>query len=309
MRRLLAALVLSSELSALSFAASGGTTAAEFLRLGAGWPAGMSEAGGSTARDGTALHWNPAGIAGLYFPELYASHASLPETLSSDFASAVYPFADGAALGYSLQMLRQGSLDKLDNAGNDQGSFNALDMAHTVGFALRRDRNRFGAGLRYVTQTIDGTSGSALAADLGWQRDFERFSVGLSAANLGQKLKLGSEEYPLPMTLRGGGTWTGLRGDLLLAGDVSSSKGAGTRLHVGAAFQLYKIREVPAARPRGNVTLRAGYTAGGAQDSDGPSGLAGGAGVSYDALRADLTFQPFGKFGDAITLGLGYSFR
>ena len=293
------------------YADGAGTNSAEFLRLGSGAPASMSEAGGSVSIDPTALHWNPAGPAASDRLSLYASHASMPETLSNDYLGVSVPVRDGTLAGtlsYSMQLLRQGTLDKVDNTGTAQGTFSAMDQAHTLGWAGKRDDLRYGASLSFISQTIDGTSGSSYALGLGAQKDLGAFKTGVSLTNLGPGLKLGSTSSPLPMTLRGGGSWLGFQNDLLLASDLSYSTGRNARLHVGAGYRVYPTHDeddTPAADSA--VFLRAGYMTG-QTDSSGPNGLSAGIGMDVGPLHADAMFQPFGQFGNVIQLGLGWSF-
>lgn len=301
--------LLAAVTAAPACAADVGTAAAEFLRFGAGGAAAMSEAGGSVAQDASAMHWNPAGLAGSRDADLYLAHLSLPEQMSHEFVAVALPVAGGerGVAGYSMKLLRSGSIPKLDNAGNETGTFSATDMAHALGWARSWGGTRAGAAVEFVSQSIAGTSGSAFAASLGLQHLRGPWSGGLSVSHLGSGLKLGSESFPLPMTLRGGGGWTGLDGGLLLAGDVTTAKGRGERGHVGASYRLWPPRGSASLAPGSEASLRLGYTAGG-EDADGVSGLAAGLGLAVRSFRADLSYQPFGRFGAAVQIGLGWRF-
>lgn len=273
-----------------------GTTAAEFLRFGVGGPVGLSEASGSVVEDATALHWNPAGLAALEHPELYLAHHRLPESLRLDYLGAAYPIQGGrfrGVLGYSLQLLRQDTIPKLDNAGNPQGTFSASDMAHTIGWARNWGQTRVGALVRLIRQSIDVDAGTSVALGLGAQRNIGKGLAGVSLMNLGPGLSVGNESFPLPLTFRAGASWRFARG-LGMASDLSVARGRGTQLHLGGTY-----RGIPRA------VMRVGYTLG-SKDEDGPSGLALGAGFDWRALGVDFSWQPFGGLGHSVQFGLRY---
>ena len=294
-------------------AAPDGSAGAEFLRLGVGSPLGMQEASGAVARDVTAIYWNPAGLAALREPEVYTAHRTLPETLQFNFLGAAVPlFQKGplpGVLGYSFQVLSQDPLERLDNAGNPAGRFSALDTAHTLAWASRWDRTRAGVTLRWIRQSIDDAKGSALAAGFGVQRDLgEAGSAGLSVDNAGGRLRLNSEEFALPLTCRIGGSYGLLQNSLLLASDLTLPKGRPPQWHLGLAYRIFPLRGGSQRRNTPGVTARFGYTVED-RDSDGPQGYAAGLSTELGALRADFSYQPFGKLGNSLQAGVGYRFR
>ena len=302
-----AALVAGSGARASSF----GTNAAEFLRLPVGDPAGMSEAGGSVARDASALYWNPAGLAALDRPEVRFSHDGLPESLTHDFLAASLPLRGallGGTAGYSLQVLSMGSIDRLDNQGRPAGSFSASDIAQTFGWARAFGGLRAGASLRLVRQTIDATGGGTTALGFGLQEDFGAWSAGASVNNLGPGLALGPTVYPLPLAVRAGGSFTGIENELFLAGDLSLESGRGLRLHGGVEYRVFPPWEVYSDLKDVFIAVRTGYTLGGSDVTDGPSGFAVGGSVAVGPFRADVEYQPFGSLGNSAQFGLGYRF-
>lgn len=291
-------------------AASGGATAAEFLRIGAGRPLGMRDASGSVSRDATAVYWNPAGLAALDGRDSYFSHRALPGAVRHDFLGFASPvFGSGrlpGVLGYSLQVLSQDSIEKLDNAGNSAGSFSALSMAHTLAFAARFGETRAGVSVRWVQESIDGTRGGVLAGGFGLQRELGgAASAGFSVENLGPGLRLASESFPLPLAARLGGSYRLLSGDLLLAGDLLFSRGRDARFLAGLEYRIS-----PRAGKTGRETgaaLRFGYMPG-EKAYDGSPGFAAGLGAEAGSFRADLSYQPLGDSGSSLQLGLGYRF-
>ncbi len=273
-----------------------GTTAAEFLRMGIGAPAYLSDASGSVARGAQATYWNPAGVAGTGRSEIYISHHSLPETVNSDFASAAMPLKGGSwgTLAMMAQVLSQGTLTKLDNTGAAVGSFTAGDMAASLVWAKAWGANRFGVGAKLVQQSIAEFSGMSPAFDVGFQHDWGDWSFGAAFANMGPALKLRSESYPLPLIARGGVSRKS--GPYMMAADVESFDGQTTLLHIGETLQPFEF-----------LSLGVGYTVG-ENSSGGVSGFTGGGSLHFGDFTADFGYKPFGKLGAELDLGLGMRF-
>ena len=284
-------------LAQTALASGAGTTAAEFLRFGVGQPAFMSDASGSCQRGATASYWNPAGLAGAQCVDAYAAHYGLPETVKYDFAGLVLPIRRGVfegGLGLSVQMLNQGDMTRVDNAGTITGDFSAGDFAAGAAWGGMFGPVRGGLGFRFIRQNIEDSAGSAVALDAGVQRDLGRWSLGAAVTNLGSTLKVGSKAFALPVTLRVGATYDVLK-RLTLALDQSVSYGQSARFHAGALFKV-----------AGPMSLGAGYTTG--QGEDGPSGLAAGMRLSWNTFVLDASYRPFGELGNAVQIGLGLRF-
>jgi len=277
-----------------------GTNSAEFLRFGSGAPSSLSEAGGSLERGVAALYWNPAGLADSCALDAYFSHNALPETLKHDFFAVAVPLRPGGrdlgVLGYSLQVLSQGSQPEIDNTGTQVGDFTSLDQAHTLGWAGTFGPMRAGLAARFIRQSLADEAGNTAALDAGLQGKVGQWLWGAAMSNLGPGLKLGGSRLPLPLTGRIGVGHNLWKDRIELASDVSASKGADPGLHLGARVKVY-----------GPVFIGAGYTVM-KHDKDGPSGLAAGITLGVKNFRADFAFRPFGEFGSSFQLGIGYRF-
>ncbi len=291
-----AALLAIMVLPGRGFAA--GTNSAEFLRLGAGQPSALADASGASNQGATAIYWNPAGLAGLRQSEGYFSHLALPLGVRADLAFLGVPVSKGplqGVIGGGLQVLTQKSIPRIDNTGTDQGRFGAYDMAATIAWARKWDLARAGLSAKFIRQSIDDESGSSAALDLGVQKDVGRASLGAALLNLGPPLKIGRETFPLPVTVRVGGTYKIVKG-LMGASDFTFSKDQGPRLHLGAKYKL-----------AGPLNIGLGYAVGDAQ-GDGPSGLAAGVGFEWERLTIDLAMRPYGELGNVFQIGVGYRF-
>lgn len=288
-----AALALWAALPAPARAA--GTHAAEFLRFPVGRPGSRSGAGAALDSGVSALYWNPAGLAAVKAPQVYAAHDSLPETMNYDFLGVAVPFGRGT-LAYGLQALSQADLTRVDNTGRETGSFGAFDQAHTAAWGASTGPWRLGVGARFVRQVVEDEAGSAYAVDLGAQYDRGPWTFGAAMTNLGTTLQLANENAQLPLTYRLGAGWRLAQDRALLAAEVSRLDGEDAIVHLGAT-----VKPIPA------VSLSFGYGVR-KRDADEPNGLAAGFGLDIGAFTADFTFTPFGAFGNALQVGAGYRF-
>src|SRR3989339_1928545 len=163
--------------AAVAIHPNAGTTAASFLKLGAGSRAvSMGNSFAAVADDATALYWNPAGLAQLKYREVTISHNESFENIRHDFAAYAAPMFGGTA-GVALYGLytpkdieRRTGLNESDPyepISPVEGLFQAYDMALHVSYARWVKRNlSLGASLKFIQQSIDTYSAGGAAADL-----------------------------------------------------------------------------------------------------------------------------------------------
>jgi hypothetical protein len=178
-----------------------GTTAATFLEISVGAPAvGMGSAFVSIANDATALHWNPAGVAGLQQANVVVSHTSWIADTKFDFAAVAVPLPGFGTLGFSLTSLSMGDM-KVRTVDFPEGTgefFSASDLAGSLSYS-RQLSERFSIGInaKYVQQTIWHESASAFAIDLGtmFRTDlFGGMTIGASLSNFGTSMKMNGRD-------------------------------------------------------------------------------------------------------------------
>jgi hypothetical protein len=189
---------------------SAGTSGAAFLELPVGSrPISMGEAYTAATDDVSVLYYNPAGIATLQYPVLSLFHDELILDSRFENVTAALPFYKGY-FAFSSSMFWLPPFDKVDVDGNTTGKINFYNSSNT--FAYARDVGPIFAGIsaKYIYQRIDTLTTNSFAVDVGILRQMymyspfptpvRNFSIGLSALNLGTKVK----DDPLPRMARFG---------------------------------------------------------------------------------------------------------
>lgn len=215
-----------------------GTTAVPILQTPlSARAAGMGTSFTAVADDSSALYYNPAGLARLAAREAaftFTSGAGGETSLQNLAYAGPTPFAGLAGNGYSgagasLLYSRSGTIEV--NRLNPDGSLGSSevlsagsDLVLTGGYAERvamspiesRDGSYqvdhyLGVSGKFVHSTIVNHSASVFAADFGYLVNSPEagWSLGVSALNLGRKIRYVEEDEPLPAILRGGVAWRG----------------------------------------------------------------------------------------------------
>jgi Uncharacterised protein family (UPF0164) len=215
-----------------------GVTAAPVLSVPLGARAlGMGGAFTAVATDGSALQYNPAGLARLNAQEAdftYIAGAG-DATLQDLTYAGPTPLTGISGNGYttaagSLLLSQSGSVQintlNPDGSLSDSRSVSAgSDMVLTAGYAervgissldleggSRRIDHFLGIAGKYIRSTLaQSYHATAYAADIGYLANMpdDGWSVGLAALNLGGKLRYVDVADPLPATVRGGVSWEG----------------------------------------------------------------------------------------------------
>lgn len=274
-------------LSPSSHAAGPGTTGANFLKIGVGARAtAMGEAFTAIADDGTALYWNPAGLAQLEDPELSAMYNLWFQEIKQGYLSLAFPLL-GGALGLGANYVDMGEIEGRDEQGNPTGDFGASDVHVFLGYANRLlGRLMFGASGGALQDKIEEDQEIAYLGNVGLLLATEYLSLGIAAQNIGSKL--GSD--PLPLILRGG--LSARLGPLSLAGDVVSPQDDDLYYCAGLEWWIGGI-----------LALRAGYKT----DQDIGEGISAGMGFKIREISIDYAYVPYNDLGNThrISLALG----
>jgi hypothetical protein len=165
-----------------------GTRGANFLHLGVGARSmAMSGAGALAAEGVTTMYWNPAGAAeveqfafGVSYTELYPGSG-----IEHYFVGGLLP-ALGGVIGISANVLSSGDIPRVvettpsgDNVQLGM-TFEWTAGAYGAYYARRiTDRLSMGAGLKAVTEGMEGARANWVSADVG-----TRFRTGLYGTSL-----------------------------------------------------------------------------------------------------------------------------
>jgi len=278
-----------------------GTASAQILKQGAGArAAGMGNAFTAIADDAAAVYWNPGGLAGTKKESASLMHAILLDDISYDWLAYVRPLNSGT-FGAGIQHLSYGSITETDETGLEKASFTPSETVGTLAYGIGSGDFGFGASLKYVSGKIKH-SAATITADIGGKYGIsadDRFSLGFALQNISGEMKYVSEGDPLPLNLKIGtaykpeDSWI-IAADAEMPYDNAISFGLGSEYAIKMGDGLM-------------VSGRAGYNSR-AKELGGLTGFTVGAGGSYDVIRLDYAFVPFGDLGNTHKISLSIDF-
>jgi len=275
-------------LPTISLSAGPGTTAANFLKIGIGARAtAMGGAFIALADDGTALYWNPAGLAQVDETEILAMYNMWFQEVKQGYLSLTFPFLKGTA-GLGANYVDMGDIEKRDGGGNLIGNFGAFDIQASLGYARKlSSRLMFGISAGMLTESIAEDKKSTYLGNVGLLFSGKSFSLGLACQNIGSKLG----EDSLPLTYRGG---IALRLSSLSI-EADAVKAIDDDMYYCAGLEWWI----------GNIlALRAGYRTG----QDVGSGISYGVGLRISTINLDYVYVPYGDLGNTQRVSLGINF-
>lgn len=185
MRNLTIALILLLSATALFAADNAGTTSGAFLGLGLGArPLALGNAFVAVADDGSALFFNPAGLATLQKPELQSMYTNW-------FVDTKYGALSLAAPGFAFAAayLDYGRINEttLAQPGGTGGSFSSGALCYRFGFGKNvSPLFAWGLGLKLFGEYLGSSDAAGYGVDAGllWQLPERNMSIGLAATNL-----------------------------------------------------------------------------------------------------------------------------
>ena len=277
-----------------------GTTALPFLKMDQGArPAAMGGAYSAAGDDAWSVFYNPAGAALANRQEVALGHNEWLQGIRNESAVYAVPYGERATFFAGLNVLLSGSMDKYDVTGTGTGSFSSQEGAFSLGAATSLGDGFYGgAALKGLYQKTTIASASAWAADAGLLKVHGNWRFGISAANFGTSMKLGSTAFPLPQMLRAGIAWKYLD-KLTLTAD-------GTKAGESAAAPAIGAEGAVPTGPDGEFYVRAGYSGG--RSIYAGSGVTAGLGLRNGDLRVDYAYVPYGDLGAAHRITIAVRF-
>ena len=313
-----------------------GTTAAQFLKIGAGGRAtAMGSANVALSADLSSSYWNPAGLGRINNIQVYFENNEWLANTNYNFGAVGFSVPKVGVFCISLSMLTTPD-DLVRTVENPKGTgekFNAQDLA--VGISVARsltDRLYLGGTIKNIRQRIWNTSGSTMAVDLGVQymTPIKDIMLGASISNFGNDMSLAGRDlsisvdpdpanqgnvefvnaeyqtdaFPLPLLFRvgiGGYIYNSSMFQTLFAIDAVHPNDNYEYVNLGLELAFKNM-----------IYLRLGYPSFLKEDSI--QGGAFGAGINYKILRTSTYLKleystvDFGPMGMIQKLSVGYSF-
>ena len=315
MRRLaavaLAALAASAAAAADFSTSARGTTAAEFLNLGAGArAAAMGSAYAAAVDEPSAVYWNSAGMTRVAGRAATLMHSVMINSSAYEYGSYVQNEGWRGVFGFGAQYYTPGKIVQTNEAGTSLGNLLPYDLALSFAYARQYRGFSFGGAVKIIDSKIIN-SASAGAVDLGFLSPTlldERLRLAFTATNLGgDTITFDQVGASLPLTLRAGAAYRFFP-DLLLSADAVFPKSDQPYGAIGTEYETAGTSDPLGTPGEWGFFGRAGFNTQTIGSVDGFAGVSLGFGVSLRRASVDYAFVPFGGLGQVHRLSLSCSF-
>jgi len=282
------------------WAATGGTTGAEILKIGVGARAiAMGEAYTAMADDVSSLYWNPAGLALMQERTASFMYNQMVNDLKYQNAAIGIPLENGA-IGGSLSYLSYGPIAGYDTTGNSIGDQSAYSAVGTIGAAWLGNQWSAGVNVKGLQEKLADEKANAFAADLGANLIYPKPVLGgtLRLAgvlqNLGSDIKYIDQSDPLPMQWKVGLAAVQLMNRKLnVSADYGQPKEDDASLSFGAEYWVNRF-----------LALRAGYI----DNNREGNGVRAGLGLRISRISFDYAYSNQGDLGMAHRYEMAFRF-
>ena len=292
----------------------GANTVYNFLRNDVGARAAALAGSFTTVQgDPNALFYNPASLATLQSSSGSVGFFKHLLDINAGHVSFSTELQDLGRFGAGIVFTNYGSFDGADLLGNPTGTFNANDVALSIGYAFSMEENLFlGASAKFVYSGIGDYSSTALAADVGilYTIPESRIALGASIRNLGAQLSAYNttrENLPLDVAIGASIIPRGLPlllnvGVHRLNDDAEDFVSRFRSFTVGGEFTLSRV-----------VQLRFGYDNARRKDfkigsSADLAGFSTGLGIKVSDYNVDYALSSLGKAGMLHRVSLSTTF-
>ncbi|MBN1542709.1 PorV/PorQ family protein [candidate division KSB1 bacterium] len=261
------------------FAADGdGGYAGAFLRMGAGVRGlSMGSAFAGVSDDVSAAYWNPAGLARVRRAQLLGAYSSSSLDRSQVYTAVAFPGSGLGTIAVSWLNLSIDDIDGRDAQGNDTGSFSHSENAFFVSFGKSLlPAFSVGANLKVLSTSLASHHAMGVSGDIGVLfRPSSLVAVGLTVTDVNSLIKWDTASHRseiIPMTIRGGVSFTPTGLPLILAADIDKNDKQKARFHLGAEYVLVSSLVVRAGLDNGSLaaglSLRLPLAGGGIENLD-----------------------------------------
>ncbi len=178
----------------------GGTTAAQFLKIGIGSRAtGMGEAYVAMSSDASGLYWNPAGIARAGGGEIMFQRNNWIADVAINYMGVIFPLYGIGTVGVSITSLTMEDMPvttELEPNGTGE-EFTASDLAMQISVARAlTDRFSIGFNTKFIQQSIWHSTATSMAIDVGtlFTTQFNDMRLGMSISNYGASMTMSGRD-------------------------------------------------------------------------------------------------------------------
>jgi len=223
-----------------------------FLQWGAGARSlGMGRAFLAVSDDASATYWNPAAMVQLQQKELMYAQASLFQQTSLTFLSYVNPTAHGGVWGFAMTKLDSGGFEKVkvkvdptsppDSPSylsvEKVGSFNVAQQAMTFAYGMQvTNKLALGISAKQITNSVDTFKQSFMSIDASvFSRVSSNYRLAFAINNAVTQNPPDTDDR-LPLVVKVGNAFSLLRNRVVLAADITSSKGGGFGWNMGTEY-------------------------------------------------------------------------
>jgi hypothetical protein len=272
----------------------------------------MGQALTGEAKNPDGLHFNPAAILNLPDKQVNTTYSNYFLDAQGGQVSLLLPKNKFTAWGLYLKYMNMGSMDRTEVDQNGDlivtgDTFGAQNL--TLGVSLAKwlsDSISAGMTLKFINDSLDDTSASALLLDFGiiHHPANSKVKVGISMRNIGRQITYYSDsEYQegLPFTFAAGITYR-FSEKVYTVMEVAKANGEDITAKLGGEYSISP-----------GFALRAGFRSNAGDYYNGgswawTSGLSLGAGWSWKNYRLDYGLASYGDLGMVNQLTLGYNF-
>jgi len=277
--------------------------------------------------------WNPAVISNNIDNKVAVNYTSYLAGINIGSIAYANSFSRRSGTFHaSIKYLDYGTLIGADEDGSETGSFNASDLAFSLGYAYNLPDTHFfiGANIRFINSTISTFTSSAISGDFAllYNNTFKPFVISLVIRNLGKQLKAynGTEEK-LPFRVSLGGSyklehvplkWYGTisnlqQWDISVANpsdQTTDLEGNVTEDNVGFIENTFRHFAIGAELfPKSAINIRVGYNFRRAaelklQNVRTFSGFSYGFGIKMNKLKFNYAYSKFHSAANASTFSL-----
>jgi hypothetical protein len=312
-----------------------GTTAAQFLRIGAGARAlGMGAAQTAVTGDISSIYWNPGALSRIPVnAELTFTHANWLADITYDFAAGILPVGDLGTFGLFLVALSvpDDIVRTVDYPEGDGRTWGASSFALGLCFAKNlTDHFSVGFNAKFIREDIWNESSTGFAFDIGtlYRFDVKGLTLGAAISNFGTKMQLDGQDLYFnydPNNDVGSGPNNIPSEGRTIAFDLPLAFRIGIAYEYTIADDFRTLVAVDATHPNDNTEYvnsglevawkeilfgRIGYKSAFLRDSE--QGLTWGLGVHYGitnvaTIKLDYGFADYGRLKNVqyISLGVG----